>query len=875
MRNFKRVLSLLLVLVMCLGLVTAASAASYDDMNGADKVTYTEAMDVLVALGIIQGTSTGLEPDATFSREQAAKIISYICLGSTAAEALAKTGGVFSDVEAGRWSAGYIAYCANAGIINGTGNGKFNPTGKVTGYEFAKMLLGALGYGVNDEFVGTYWKTNVASYGYDVGLFDDLDSSVNLANAATRQEAMLYAFNALQVMTVSYSDVLGAYYSGSSILKDIDEDDEYLYTLGYKVFGLYKSTTGTDGFGRDYYTWKVSKKSISDKYYEDATLSYTSYVNSATLYSDLGSSYAGKATYYLNGEKQDNFPIQKGLTSKYLTGCGYGTLTYVYTEDDSYDVTIISISTYLGQVTDVDDDEVSVEVYDGSSENNVGGAYTVEATGFEDDEYVVVTVADGEIQTIESAVTFTGIMEAKGSSYLKVSGTAYYKNASYGDLDEAEDANDYSGTYTFITDANGYLLGNVLYEEGEDTSTSSYILVKDSEYSTSLASKKAAVEVQYLDGTTDVVYLKLTKSGSDYYWSNCGTKTELKADNNGKISGLENGFYRYTEDSNGYITLKALSTSSKLATGKVNTSIATNTSNKNLSIGGSTTSLYTNSATKLYVIDGDGDVTTVTGYSNFKGYTDDNVNVLIFYSGSLASSIYVFDGTYTSDKTYAWYTGSYYTNSNGTFYTFYVEGEEVDYELGSVSAPTYYGLYSIKVSSGEITELTSVMAYTSAQKVTRSRTSYFTTSSGSYYYDDDVEIYDGNNGGGTASISSGDYVVYAVEDGLVVCVYIVPDPSAVEEEDTSDSGLKITDLKLAKNENETATISFTANKSGKTVYIVVESYASAGYTTLYETSATTDTTSNTVNFNTNNSTYYRISVYANSAHTQLLAQTYG
>ena len=139
MRNFKRVLSLLLVLVMCLGLVTAASAASYDDMNGADKVTYTEAMDVLVALGIIQGTSTGLEPDATFSREQAAKIISYICLGSTAAEALAKTGGVFSDVEAGRWSAGYIAYCANAGIINGTGNGNFNPTGKVTGYEHKEV----------------------------------------------------------------------------------------------------------------------------------------------------------------------------------------------------------------------------------------------------------------------------------------------------------------------------------------------------------------------------------------------------------------------------------------------------------------------------------------------------------------------------------------------------------------------------------------------------------------------------------------------------------------------------------------------------------------------------------------------------------------
>lgn len=621
-------------------------------------------------------------------------------------------------------------------------------------------------------------------------------------------------------------------------------------------------------------------RSARSQYYEDAALSYTSIVYSSTLYSDLGSSYAGKATYYLNGEKLDNFPIQKGLTSKYVGG--YGMLTYVYTEDDSYDVTIISISTYLGQVTDVDDDEVTVEVYDGKGE--VGGAHTVEATGFEDDDYVVVTIADDEIETIESAVTFTGVMEAKGSSYLKVSGTAYYKNNSYGALTEAEDASDYSGTYTFITDANGYLLGNVLYEEGEDTSTSSYILVKDSEYSTSLASKKAAVEVQYLDGTTDVVYLKLTKSGDTYYWSkpNGGTngttttKTKLEGES-GKIKGLENGFYRYTEDSNGYITLKLLSTNSKKAVGRMSTSIATNTSNKNISIGGSAINLYTNSATKLYVIDEDGDVTTVTGYSNFKGYEDENVNVLIFYSGSLVSSIYVFDGSYTSDTTYAWYTGSYYTNSNGTYYTFYVEGEEVDYELDdSLTVPSYYGLYSIKVSSGEITELKSEMTYASAQKVTRSRTSYFTVSGGtSYYYDDDVEIYDGNNGGGTASVSSGDYVVYAIEDGLVVCVYIVPDPSAVEEDNTtSGSELKITDLKLNKDsENGTATVSFSADKSNKTVYIVVESYTTAnGFTTYYAQSLKTSDSNTSASFSLASGVTYRVSVYADSAHTELLAR---
>ena len=776
MRNFKRVLSLLLVLVMCLGLVTAASAASYDDMTGADKVTYKEAMDVLVALGIIQGTSNGLEPDATFSREQAAKIISYICLGSTAAEALAKTGGVFSDVEASRWSAGYIAYCANAGIINGTGDGKFNPTGNVTGYEFAKMLLGALGYGANKEFTGTYWKTNVASYGYDIGLFDDLDSSVNLANAATRQEAMLYAFNALQAMTVSYSDILGAYYSGSSILKDIDEDDEYLYTLGYKVFGLKKSDVTEDSFGREAYTWKVGKKTISDTYYEGAALTYTSYVYSSTLYSDLGSSYAGAASYYLNGEKQDNFTIAKG-SSKYVGT--YGRLTYVYTEDDSYDVTIVSIDTYLGQVTDVDDDEITVQVYANDSE--VSGSYDVEASGFEEDDYVVVTVGDGDIQSIEAAVTFTGVMEAKSTSYLKISGETYYKNATYEDngANEAEDNADYTGTYTFIADGNGYLLGSFLYEAGEDTAATSYIYISDSEYTSSLGSKKAAVAVQYLDGTTDVVYLKLTKSGNTYYWYDCGTKTELKSTTNGKISGLENGFYRYTEDSSGYITLKTLSTSSKPAAQVLNVSagdISVTSSSKKLNIDGLSKSLYTNSSTKLYIIDNDGDVTTLTGYSSIKGYENaDAAYVLVFYSGSIASSIYVLGDTYTSDATYALYTGSTYTTSSGTYYTFYVDGEAIAYQMDEDLADDLasYSLYSIEVSSGEITALEKEMAYGDRVKVTRAKTSNFTADSVSYYYDDDAVIYDATNSGAEASVSTGDYIVYAVEDGLVVCVYIV------------------------------------------------------------------------------------------------------
>lgn len=44
------------------------------------------------------------------------------------------------------WAAEYIEYCANLGIIGGRGDGTFDPEGKVKANEAAKMLLVAIGY---------------------------------------------------------------------------------------------------------------------------------------------------------------------------------------------------------------------------------------------------------------------------------------------------------------------------------------------------------------------------------------------------------------------------------------------------------------------------------------------------------------------------------------------------------------------------------------------------------------------------------------------------------------------------------------------------------------------------------------------------------
>ena len=895
MKNLKRVLSLVMALVLCLGLASTAFATSYDDYPDADEVTYEEAMDVLVALGIIEGIDGELDPGGTLTREQAAKMIAYICLGGSDAESLVTSSAPFSDVAADRWSAGYIAYCVSNGIINGRSATIFDPEAEVTGYEFAKMLLCAIGYGANNEFTGSYWAVNTASYGALVGLFaDSVDDSYS--DAMTREEAMLYAFNILTgPMTVSYSSTLGTYYSGTSLLTSIDEDDEYLYTLGYQVFGLYQSDSSTDDFGRVGYTWKTSKGSITDTYYEDADLIYVGNVDSATLYSDLGKEYAGYATLYVDGEEMDEFPIARGDTSDDV-----GTRSaeiYVYADSDTYEVTIVVINTYLGEVTSVDDGEVSVTVYDSDEDDplysgvNVGGSYDYETDDFDEDDMVLVTVAGDEIHSMELADTVIGVMDALANSYLVIDGETYYKSDTYGGLAESEDNKDYDSEYTFYLDQYGYVLGSTLYEEA-DADYSSYLYVTGSEISVNkLTGTSAQIAVRYLDGTTDVLDLYVTESNDTYYYVYNGEKTVLTSDGSNTEDGeavyeLQNGgFFRYSVNSSGYVSLKEVSTSSQTAAGWVKKKISVSSSTRALTIGtkdGSSGyadvdsgeqpdgSLYLNSSTVLHVIDEDGDVTTITGYSNIKGYAETSQHpILVFYSGSVVNDIFVFDGTWTANGTYALYIGKY-TTSSDTYYRFYQDGATVAYTADKTLNLTTRSLYELEISSGNIEDYAEVMAYDEAEEVLRSRTDYFTTESGYHYYDDDVVVYDYTNGNAEATLSGGDWVVYAEEDGMVAAIYIVSDPATTGDADTS-SDLEITSVSI---DSDTGVVNFTASEEEETVYIVVDMFTSGyGYQTIEELSAETTGSKQTVGGGYE-SGRYRISFYADEDYEELLGTFY-
>ena len=244
MRTLKKTLSLLLAVALVLSLTVVGASAAYtgnkvDTLKDAADVgaDYSEAVGVMVGLGIIEGYDDGtLRPETTYTREQAAKIIAYMQLGPKDADSLRCTKAPFTDVAADRWSAGYIAYCVEQGIIDGMGDGTFQPEAQLTGYQWAKMLLCAVGYGRNDEYVGNSWSLNTAKDALDKGIFDgDLDGADHVV--LTRQQAILYAFNTLtSVGVVVYSPSLGDYILAYG--KDIIDRVTIEGTLGEKVYGL-------------------------------------------------------------------------------------------------------------------------------------------------------------------------------------------------------------------------------------------------------------------------------------------------------------------------------------------------------------------------------------------------------------------------------------------------------------------------------------------------------------------------------------------------------------------------------------------------------------------------------------------------------------
>ena len=546
----KKFLSLVLALVMTMSLVTV-SAGAVDFTDDSD-IDYKEAVDVISALGIVDGYSDdSFRPDGSLTRGAAAKIICNLILGPTTASALSATTAPFKDVPTTNTFAGYITYCAQQGIIGGYGDGTFRPSGTLTGNAFMKMLLGALGYDSSIEgYSGANWQVNVIKQAAGIGLDDGNDNFVG-SQAVTRQEAALYAFNMIQANLVQYDSKTTVNVNGATVTVAGDKaenipqdgsgydntmnDSENVVQFAEKHFPrLTRTNDGVDDMGRPATEWKY-RTDIIGKYANDSILigEWTSKVSKDELYDLVGGSIVSELTetrpeadlsVWVNGENVIKFSdtVTDAQVATYFvrnasgaigtdtngTGqAGNGVITEVYMDDDN-NITIVMANTYLLRATaDYNEARESVSVETVVLNDGMPALPAVidqedfNVSDVKEGDYLIVTWSDtaDDIQTVEKADILTGsVSEYTERDSVTIDGTKYSYNKLLEDDLKSEEFSINSDA-TVVMDPYGYIIF-----VDEAVANSSYVYIEQFG-STSSLSITALAKAYFTDGTTDEI----------------------------------------------------------------------------------------------------------------------------------------------------------------------------------------------------------------------------------------------------------------------------------------------------------------------------------------------------------------------------------
>ena len=413
----KKLLAMVLALVMTLSLAVSASAVKADEKINED---YAEAVAVLNGMGVFKGYEDGsFKPENNITRAEVATIIYRIYTGDVAKNdksGLYASYNKFTDMAGAGWAAGYIGYCSNAELVKGYPNGTFQPSGNITGYEVLAMILRAVGYDKNGEFTGADWALNVAKYAEQLHILDNVAKTTNLGAPASRELVAEILFRAIQSPMVTYTAAFGYQNVGLNGDKD-GKLFQNNVSLGKKNFKLESKDTA-DKFGRPTITWKYNTGDEETVIAVKPLATFTEPAKNCEVYDESGLAKATKLDVYTNSEKKDGTYViadNKDDSKQAMQG----RLTEVYKDR------LVNVDTYLAEITKtvaektdakghvtkayvlVDKD---VYGYEGKTLDNK----FVTKDEYKVDDLVLITVADGEIQSMVKAenkgAVLTGVL---------------------------------------------------------------------------------------------------------------------------------------------------------------------------------------------------------------------------------------------------------------------------------------------------------------------------------------------------------------------------------------------------------------------------------------------------------------------------------
>ena len=669
MRNLKRALSLGLTATMISGLmVMGSSAASYADVTSKQN---EEAIEVLKTVGIMVGDENGkFNPDAKVTRNEMAVVMCNL-LDYTVASY--KGTSPFTDVP--EWAEPYVAACYTNGITSGYDAKTYGGSDTVTTGQAALMLLKALGYFQYSADFGSDWLVETTKNGSTAGLFDGVATGAK--EALTRNDVAQMVLNALEADLVKAekngSDVQvgDIVISGGKATYDsrtgtdskyakIDStkvDGKYTIQLGEDLYDgdLVKADGADDDFDRPSVKWTYENKEIGT-YADDADAVYTATVEKQDLYDLVGSDVYndlknGDADFTVvkDGVAQDvklsDYIVKNNDDDAGKDVIKKGATTEVFIDDDSNDVVITVINSYVAQVDgdyDKNDEELELKELDESPVN--AKDYTLSSDDFDyldsysDEDYVLVTKANGEIKTIALAETVEGKVTAyTEKKNVTVDGTKYEYSKNYTKAVDEEMKYDLNEAYTVVLDANGY----VIYTDGT-AGHNDYVYVAKMDYAGG-AKKSLEGDAYFIDGTNKVITI----------------------DNDEDFDARTYGnWYSYNEKSNGKYELEAIPTDKDTDTfyGSVKHDTETGEKAKGIVTENGKSTVYVNDTNTsgsgkvdkvkanndtIFVVNDDDDVTAYTGIKNVPDITAKNskngaVTVAVVMDNDYADVVYIY-----------------------------------------------------------------------------------------------------------------------------------------------------------------------------------------------------------------------------------------
>lgn len=207
MKNVKRILCLAITVLMVMSSVGVFAAFS----DVPSTASYEKAVTSLNQLGIIKGYEDGtFKPDNDVTRAEFTAMLmrsmGYGDIGSAVSAELP-----FSDVSDQdsdiSWSIPNISTAFKMGIVNGYEDGTFRPKDNVLYEEAVKMVVCALGYGIDISVDATPWYSNFVAQAQSMGLLKNAQNLGTAEKPASRACIAQMLYDALEIPLVENNTI--------------------------------------------------------------------------------------------------------------------------------------------------------------------------------------------------------------------------------------------------------------------------------------------------------------------------------------------------------------------------------------------------------------------------------------------------------------------------------------------------------------------------------------------------------------------------------------------------------------------------------------------------------------------------------------------